>query len=282
MAIFATAAALVLGVGIAIVNGANDVSKGIATLAGTGISDIRRAVVWGSVWTGVGAISATVLAKAMVQIFGKGLLSPHIQPTNAGALAAIAGAALWVLLATHRGMPVSTTHAIVGSIMGVGWVAYGAGGVRWAVLGGKVLLPLLLSPIVASMTTAIAMKAWNAWAPNAECVCAEPTQPVLADPDGSLSVALIPEVRLSICAVPRQERILLTINHLHWMTSGATSFARGLNDAPKIAALIFGASALLGKFDRPICHDFLCSGNRHGPGAASSPVGVSREFSPVM
>lgn len=246
MVIFATAAAVSLGIGIAMVNGANDVSKGIATLVGTGITDVRRAVAWGSLWTGVGAISATVLAKAMVQTFGRGLLGSHVHPTIAGALAAIAGAALWVLLATHRGMPVSTTHAIIGSIMGVAWVAYGAGGVRWAVLGGKVLLPLLLSPIVAGLATAMLMKAWNAWAPNAECVCAETSQPVLANPDGALSVALIHEVRLSTCIAPREERAFVTMNHLHWMTSGATSFARGLNDAPKIAALVLSALALSG------------------------------------
>ena len=246
MAIFAMAAAVSLGIGIAVVNGANDISKGIATLVGTGITDIRRAVLWGSVWTGAGATSATVLSKAMVQTFGKGLLGSHVHPTIAGALAAIGGAALFVLLATYRGMPVSTTHAIIGSMMGVAWVAYGTDGFRWAVLGGKILLPLLLSPLIAGLTTAILMKVWNAWAPDAECVCAEPTQPVLANADGVLPVSLIFEVRLSTCTVPSEERIFLTINHLHWMTSGATSFARGLNDAPKIAALVLGTRALSG------------------------------------
>lgn len=246
MVIFATVAATSLGVGIAVVNGANDVSKGIATLVGTGVTDVRRAIVWGSIWTGIGAISATVLAKAMVQTFGKGLLGSHVHPTIAGALAATAGAALWVLLATYRGMPVSTTHAIIGSIMGVAWVAYGAGGVRWAVLGGKVLLPLLLSPLVAGLATTMLMKAWNAWAPNVECVCAETDQPAFANQDGALSVALISEVRLSTCITPRSERLFVTMNHLHWMTSGATCFARGLNDAPKIASLVLGALALSG------------------------------------
>jgi PiT family inorganic phosphate transporter len=246
MVIFATATALSLGVGIGIVNGANDVSKGIATLVGSGVTDIRRALVWGSAWTGVGAISATVLAKAMVETFGKGLLGTHVHPTIAGALAAIAGAGLWVLLATQRGMPVSTTHAIIGSITGVAWMSYGASGVQWAVLGGKVLIPLLLSPPVAGLTTAIVMKAWNALAPNADCVCADLSQPVLTNPDGNLSVAVIPEVRLSTCAVPKENRTFVTVNHLHWLTSGATSFARGLNDAPKIAALVLGASALSG------------------------------------
>lgn len=246
MVIFATVAALSLGVGIATVNGANDVSKGIATLVGTGITDIRRAIAWGSIWTGIGAIAATFLAKAMVETFGRGLLGAHLHPTIAGALAAIAGASLFVLLATQLGMPVSTTHAIIGSIIGVAWVSYGVVGIQWAVLGGKILLPLLVSPILAGLATAIVLKAWNAWAPRADCVCAEATQPALANPEGALSVAFVSKVRLSTCTDPEDGQSFVAINHLHWLTSGATSFARGLNDAPKIAALVLGACALSG------------------------------------
>lgn len=64
-------------------------------------SDIGRAILWGSIWTGIGATAATVLAKAMVETFGKKLLGAQAHPTIAGALAAISGAALYVLFATQ-------------------------------------------------------------------------------------------------------------------------------------------------------------------------------------
>jgi hypothetical protein len=105
----ASAAAVLLGLGIASVNGANDVSKGIATLVGTGVADARRAILWGTLWTGAGAVSAAFVATAMVQTFGKGLLSSGVDPTLSAGFSAIAGAALWVLLATVRG-PASIDH----------------------------------------------------------------------------------------------------------------------------------------------------------------------------
>src|SRR5574341_657999 len=120
----------VVGAFIAFVNGANDGSKGIATLAGSGLTSYRRAILWGSVWTLAGGMAGSVWAGAMVKTFGTGLLGPGVTPSFVAALAIIMGAALWVLFATLTGLPVSTTHAIVGSLAGVGTMAYGVAGVR--------------------------------------------------------------------------------------------------------------------------------------------------------
>jgi phosphate/sulfate permease len=60
---------------VAYTNGANDVSKGIATLAGSGVSSYRRAILWGAFWTTCGGIAAFGLSRALVTTFGKGLLS---------------------------------------------------------------------------------------------------------------------------------------------------------------------------------------------------------------
>lgn len=243
-----TAASFFLGTGIATVNGANDVSKGIATLVGSGVTDTRRAIVWGTVWTGLGALAASLLAKAMVQTFGTGLFSSGIHPTLAAALATIAGAALWVLLATFVGMPVSTTHAIIGSVAGVALLAYGPDGVRWSVLGGKVILPLLLSPVLAALLTAAVSRVWsqNSREVKTDCLCLEVSEAMLSTPDGMLSTAVSPELRLSSCAAPSQSRLSVTVDQLHWITSGATSFSRTLNDAPKMVALVLGARLLAG------------------------------------
>lgn len=243
-----TAASFFLGIGIAAVNGANDVSKGVATLVGSGVTNTRRAVLWGTLWTGIGALAASLLARAMVQTFGTGLFSTGVHPTLAAAFATIAGAALWVFLATLVGMPVSTTHAIIGSVAGVALLAYSPAGVRWSVLGGKVFLPLLLSPVLASLLTAAVSRIWskNSRESNTNCVCLEVSEAMLAASDGMLSTAVSPELRLSTCAVPSESRLAVTVEHLHWITSGATSFSRALNDAPKMVALVLGVRLLAG------------------------------------
>ena len=62
--------------GVAYFNGANDVSKGIATLVGSGVTDYRRAVLWGTVWTVLGGITAAFASRGLVTVFsGKGLLA---------------------------------------------------------------------------------------------------------------------------------------------------------------------------------------------------------------
>lgn len=247
-------------VAVAFANGANDVSKGIATLVGSGVTSPRRAVLWGVLWTGVGGVTAAFLAHAMLQTFGAGLLAPGVHPVMAAALATIAGATLWVAIASRLGLPVSTTHAIVGSVAGVGTIAYGLHGVNWPVFGGKIVLPLLLSPAVALVLTTLLIRTARSLVPNAEidCVCIETAQPELAAEGGmALPVVGAPQVNLASCvAGQRPSAAGVTLNHLHWLTSGATSFARALNDTPKMAALALGAAAITGAAWPPLAFFF--------------------------
>ncbi len=243
---------LALGFVLAYVNGANDVSKGIATLVGSGVTNYRRAILWGSFWTGIGGIAGAFLAHAMIQTFGSGLLAPGVHASVSAALATIAGAALWVALATIRGLPVSTTHAIVGSIAGTASLAYGFGGVNWLSLVGKIALPLLLSPIVSLVLTAGLLRAWKALATGSvnDCVCAEIVQPMeaIGGGEGVIGVtSVVPRLHLATCEASECLFPKITLNHLHWLTSGATSFARGLNDAPKMVAILLSAAFLAGR-----------------------------------
>lgn len=246
-----------IGVAVAYVNGANDVSKGIATLVGSGVTNLRRAVLWGTLWTGIGGIAATFLAHAMLQTFGNGLLGHGIHTTLGGAAASILGAALWVAIATRKGLPVSTTHGIVGSVAGVAVVAYGLHNINWPVLGGKIILPLLLSPVVSLALTAGLIRLSRMLVPDVavDCVCftVEPTELQLSSPGtAALSVARAPRIHLESCASSAGSYAGITISHLHWLTSGATSFARALNDAPKMAALVLSAVLLSGHSQAPI------------------------------
>jgi PiT family inorganic phosphate transporter len=258
--IFALTLVFVLGIAVAYANGANDVSKGIATLVGSGVTSYHRAISWGTLWTGVGGIAGAFFAHAMVRTFGKGLLSPGVHATLAAALATIAGAALWVAIATRKGLPVSTTHAIIGSIAGVATVAYGFAGVNWAAFGSKIALPLALSPVVSLALTSVVLRTWKVLAPHSEadCVCFEVLQPAAVFVQGAVSVPLgsVPQVHLATCAAINGNTSQgVTLNHLHWLTSGATSFSRGLNDAPKMVALVLAAALLSGKsFDLPVAY----------------------------
>lgn len=240
-----------VGVAIAYVNGANDVSKGIATLVGSGVTNLRRAVLWGTLWTGIGGITAAFLAHAMLQTFGKGLLGHGVHATLGAAVAMIAGAALWVAFATRKGLPVSTTHGIVGSVTGVASVAYGFHGVNWPALGGKIFLPLLLSPVASLLLTAVLIRLSRSLVPDlaTDCMCFKVTQPEITAAAGdaaALTTIATPQLHLESCASASRESTGITLNHLHWLTSGATSFARALNDAPKMAALVLGAVLLSG------------------------------------
>jgi inorganic phosphate transporter, PiT family len=240
-----------LGIAIAYVNGANDVSKGIATLVGSGVTNLRHAVLWGTLWTAIGGVTAAFLAHAMLQTFGKGLLGNGVHATLGAAVAMIAGAALWVAFATRKGLPVSTTHGIVGSVTGVACVAYGFHGVNWTALGGKIFLPLLLSPLASMLLTAVLIRLSRSLVPDPaiNCMCFKVVQPGITaavSQVAALPTITMPQLHLESCASAARESAGVTLNHLHWLTSGATSFARALNDAPKMAALVIGAVLLGG------------------------------------
>ena len=246
-------AVAVIGAFVAYTNGANDVSKGIATLAGGGVASYRRAILWGTLWTTCGSIAAFGFSHALVITFGKGLLAAGVTPALPATGAALIGAGLWVGLATRLGLPVSTTHAIVGSISGVMTIAYGTAGVNWHILAGKIALPLLLSPMLSVVLTASALKLWNRISrSDADCLCLEVANqyPVLAATAVDIQTApSLPVMGLVACradeaAAPPSRVFWLPFDSLHGFTSATASFARGLNDAPKMVALVIAAAAL--------------------------------------
>jgi PiT family inorganic phosphate transporter len=238
-------------------NGANDVSKGIATLVGSGVTGYRQATMWGALWTAAGAAVAAVATGAMLATFGSGLFGTRVSPTLAAGLPAIAGAAGWVLFATRTGLPVSTTHAMVGAVVGSAVAAYGLGGIAWSSLVSRVALPLALTPLVALALGRLTSRVMCASNPSAaghvDCLClAADVQLLPAPAKVSSSVHhLVMAPMFSVatgstetCATTSPRALHITADHLHWLSSGAVSFARGLNDAPKIVALALAAAAL--------------------------------------
>jgi inorganic phosphate transporter, PiT family len=219
---------------LAFANGANDVSKGIATLVGSGVSSYRTAVMWGSFCTVIGALASALMSRGLIATFsGKGVLVHQIS-SHTLLLAVACGAIGWLLIATATGLPVSTTHALTGALIG----AAGVSGVQWPAIAMKIALPLAVSPLLALLLLLIVTPLLR---PLNVCVCVEQSSAVT--PDGvSLremsSVVVAPEAACTK-AVAR----VGVIDAMHWLSAGATSFFRALNDTPKIVALGIAAGS---------------------------------------
>lgn len=191
---------------VAFTNGANANFKGVASLYGSGTTTLRTAAIWGTVTTFAGSLTALWLATGLLLAFrGRGIVADEFV-TSADFLCAVAfGAAATSFLATRFGFPVSTTHALVGALVGVGLVA--APRVELSALGNTFLVPLFFSPVLAAML------------------------------GGIVYFLLIRSMLLPTERTP-------TLDILHFISTGAASFARGLNDTPKIAAPLFLVSGL--------------------------------------
>lgn len=238
--------------GLAFWNGANDVSKGVATLAGSGVTRIRTAIVWGALWTATGGVVAAFAASGLARAFsGSGLISA-MPDGHSLLLSVAAGALLWVALATRTGLPVSTTHAITGALLGAGVSAAGWTGIAWHVLLTKFAAPLVLSPFVALAIVFLLIPVIRVTFQGLQqhCVCLEREVALPVTSGNAAAYAhgtavvtgTTAECESSLATVAR----LNLMDGLHWLTAGATSFARGLNDAPKILGLGVAANASLG------------------------------------
>ncbi len=241
---------------LAYANGGNDVSKGIATLVGSSVTSYRRAILWGTAWTALGAVVASVASGAMLATFGRGLVAEGVASSFLASAGALFGAAAWVSIATRASLPVSTTHALVGSVIGASVTAYGASGIAWAAVGTKVFVPLIASPlaafILARLTSRSLARTFGASGAPAACLCVESRRtPRLAWVGGGSALAATPLADVSVtsgatvlCRESKPNALRFTADHLHWLSSGAVSFARGLNDAPKIVGLALAAALL--------------------------------------
>ncbi len=245
---------------LAYANGANDVSKGVATLVGSGVTTYHRGLAWGTLWTVAGALLALVVSVRLVRMFTTGLL---VAPPDAELfpLAVAAGAFGWVILASRTGLPVSTTHAMIGAIVGTALAAVGVTGVRWSLLVTSVALPLALSPLVAGLVAYLLhlTSAGRLSRASRYCVCVQSRPAALIPASASVTMLAGAPSGVAVVDAPAvvvdettncdeatvSTRIRVT-DAAHWGTSAALSFARGLNDSPKIAALGIGAAAAVG------------------------------------
>lgn len=127
--------------------GANDVANSMASAVGAKAITIRQAVFIASI---LNVIGATFIGSHVTNTIRKGIVSTQVltDPHSAliGALAALLAAALWVSFATWKSLPVSTTHSIVGAMIGFGIMAGGFDVINWSKLGA-VVLSWVISPV---------------------------------------------------------------------------------------------------------------------------------------
>jgi len=234
---------------VAYANGANDNFKTVATLFGSRIASYRRALAVATVATFAGSIAAAFFAQALVKAFsGRGLVPDAVAGTPDFMMAVSLGAAATVLIATWRGLPVSTTHALIGALAGAA-----ASQVNFGALAAAFLAPLLLSPVLAIAVALPGYKlarvaARRLGVTKQTCVCVAPGQFVPVHQfNGTAALRGTPIVvapSQAECFDKYGTTVQRMLDSLHYLSAAAMSFARGLNDTPKVAALLVGAAAL--------------------------------------
>ena len=194
---------------VAYVNGANDNFKGVASLYGSGTASYKLAMRWSALTTAAGAVASVFGTARLMQMFsGKGLVPDALTAEPLFLLSVAVGTMLTGGMATRLGFPVSTTHALTGALVGAGLCA-DASKVVWSKLGSAYALPLILGPVLAVIVGVVLYRVMR-------------------------PLGLVPDHRTRL------------LDALHYLSAGAVCFARGMNDTPKMVALLGGMAAMSG------------------------------------
>ncbi len=142
--------ALLFGLFMAWGVGANDVANAMGTSVGSKAITVKQAIVIAIIFEFSGALLAggEVTATIRKGILDAALFSENPQLLVYGMLASLLAAGFWLLIASSLGWPVSTTHSIVGAIVGFGAVGVGVDAVAWDKVG-NIAMSWIVSPIVA-------------------------------------------------------------------------------------------------------------------------------------
>lgn len=134
--------------------GANDVANAMATSVGSKALTIKQAIIIAAIFEFLGAYLAGGQVTATIR---KGMMDTSLLVDNPelliyGMLASLLAAGIWLLVATRAGWPVSTTHSIVGAIVGFASVGIGIDAVNWAKVG-TIAMSWVVSPVLAGVVS---------------------------------------------------------------------------------------------------------------------------------
>ena len=135
---------VVVALGFDFTNGFHDTANAVATSVSTRALSPRLAVLVASLANFAGVFVTTAVAATV----GKGIVDTNLV-TEQTLFAALAGAIAWNLITWHRGLPSSSSHALIGGLVGAALVQSGTAGVQWHGLVHKVLIPGLVAPVLA-------------------------------------------------------------------------------------------------------------------------------------
>jgi PiT family inorganic phosphate transporter len=222
-------------------NGANDNFKGVATLWGSRLTNYKKALFYANFMTFLGSVLSFYLAEELIKNFsGYNFFPKELLNNPFLYYSIIGGASISLLLATILGLPVSTTHSIIGSLFGITILI--ANKINLNFLFFKFVLPLIFSPFIAIAFTFLISYAISSLSKK-DCICMEQKQLITNPP-----IAIQPWYKVYVdsysnCYSKSAKNIIginleKILNILHYISAGIVSFARGLNDTPKLLGLI--------------------------------------------
>lgn len=144
--------AVFFGLVMAFAVGANDVANAMGTSIGSGAITMNQAIVIAMVFEALGAIIAS---GQVTNTIGRDLISytqfvSHPEILALGMISALLSSGLWLLIASYFGWPVSTTHTIIGAVIGFAGICFGADFVNWSVVT-NIVLSWFLTPAIAGL-----------------------------------------------------------------------------------------------------------------------------------
>jgi len=183
-------------------NGFHDTANAIGTTIGTRALPPRVAVGFSAVLNLVGAIITTQFLHAEVANTVGSLVAPAGGVALSMLIAVLFGAITWNLITWRAGLPSSSSHALIGALIGMGLTAYGAGAVQWEEVY-PVFIALIISPIA-----------------------------------GLLGAYMVSVALLNLLRRARPSQANSAFRRLQLFSSGFVAFSHGANDAQKTMAII--------------------------------------------
>jgi PiT family inorganic phosphate transporter len=204
-----------LGIVFDFINGFHDTANAIATVIATRVLTPLQAILMAAALNFMGAVTGTAVAKTV----GAGLVDPK-QANELAVVAALLAAITWNLITWYRGIPSSSSHALIGGILGAAIAQAGAAAPNWVAVIEKVILPLVLSPVA-----------------------------------GFIFAGLIMIVLLRLFGTAHPRTMSSAFGRLQLVSSAYMAYSHGSNDAQKtmgIITLALFAHGVLPTFDVPV------------------------------
>jgi inorganic phosphate transporter, PiT family len=138
--------------------GANDVANAMGTVVGSGSITIKQAIIVAAIFELAGAF---LVGGSVTDTISKKIISPEVITNTTvfiiGMLAALIASSMWLNLATYFGWPVSTTHSIVGGVVGFGLIQGGIRAIYWEKIG-EIAISWVISPLMGGILAFIVFK----------------------------------------------------------------------------------------------------------------------------